>query len=223
MRALIAASLLALLAGCAATVKKGEGPELALPMESRSSLVVSFDGTDRVLAHPDWSRFKGVWRSALQAESAAAGYKLIEASRQSPGNNANGVALDVYVSNFRYLTTGQRYALGVMVGNAWVESKVSFVDINSGQTYGSRTYNTSSSAWEGVLSAMTDEQLRAISKEIVAEIKGARVIPLPAQSARASPGNQSEQAPKEQQLRELSQQKLPYEEYQKRYKQIMSE
>ena len=223
MRALIAASLLALLAGCAATVKKGEGPELALPMESRSNLAVNFQGTDRVLAHPDWSRFQGVWRSALQAESAAAGYRLIERSSQQTSKYDDAVLLDVYVSNFRYLTKGQRYGLGVMVGNAWVESRVAFVDMKSGQAYGSRTYNTSSSAWEGVLSAMTDEQLQAISKEIVAEIKSARVIPLPDQSAATPSGMPSEQASKDEQLRELSQQNLPYEEYQKRYKEIVGE
>jgi hypothetical protein len=54
-----------------------------------------------------------------------------------------------------------------MTGNAFVNAKVSFRDLNTGQVWGERHYDTSSTAWQGVFSAMTDKQVKAIGKEIV--------------------------------------------------------
>jgi len=41
----------------------------------------------------------------------------------------------------------------------------------SGRVLGSRKYSTSSTAWQGIFSAMTSKQVQAISEEIVAEVK----------------------------------------------------
>jgi hypothetical protein len=61
-----------------------------------------------------------------------------------------------------------------MVGNAWINSSADFSDLNSGRLLGTRTYDTSSSAWEGVMSAMTQEQVQAIAKQIISDIKSAK-------------------------------------------------
>ena len=58
-----------------------------------------------------------------------------------------------------------------MTGNAFIDSKVSFLDLQTGATLGERTYNTKSTAWQGVFSAMTEKQVQAICKDIVAQVR----------------------------------------------------
>jgi len=163
-----------LLGGCAASVKQGGSENLIIPEAAKSNLVVSFKGTSEAEADTDWDLFKGAWAGALKQEASAGGYKASE-SGSSAVRGADGVLLVINVKKFRYLSAGARYAAGVMVGNAWVESEADFFDLKSKQKLGYRTYATSSSAWEGVMSAMTEKQLQAISKQIIADIKAAKV------------------------------------------------
>jgi len=58
-----------------------------------------------------------------------------------------------------------------MTGNAFINSKVQFVDLSNGSALGERSYDTSSTAWQGAFSAMTDKQVRAICKEIGDQIE----------------------------------------------------
>jgi hypothetical protein len=48
---------------------------------------------------------------------------------------------------------------------------VSFRDLQSGPTFGERSYNTSSSAWQGIFAPTSDKQARAIAADIVKQIK----------------------------------------------------
>ena len=169
--AMAVASLL--LGGCAASVKQGGSQNLTIPEASKSNLFVSFKGTAEAESDTDWNLFKGAWTGALEQEASAAGYRASELS-SSTNQSANGVLLVINVNKFRYLSAGARYAAGVMVGNAWVESEADFIDLHSRQKLGYRTYATSSSAWEGVVSAMTEKQVQAISKQMIADIKSAK-------------------------------------------------
>jgi hypothetical protein len=54
-----------------------------------------------------------------------------------------------------------------MTGNAFVDSKVRFIDLKDGRVWGEQPYNTKSTAWEGVFSAMTAKQVGAICKKMV--------------------------------------------------------
>jgi hypothetical protein len=60
--------------------------------------------------------------------------------------------------------------LGVMTGNAYINARVTFRDLKSGDVRTSETYDTKSSAWGGVFAAMTTKQVDAMCHEIVAEI-----------------------------------------------------
>lgn len=225
MRAILALLAITLLSGCAATVNKhGQASQLSIADDAKSNLVVNFTGNDKVVTNANWGALKTSWRNALQSEASTAGYALKEQAGAVRLGGEPGTILLVDVSNFRYLTPAMRYGLGVMSGNAWVDAEVSFLDLQSGETIGDRKYNTSSSAWEGVFSAMTDEQLQALAKEMISEVRNAKAVasrsvdePISATAASTA------QASKDEQLRELSQQNLPYEEYQKRYQQIMGE
>lgn len=162
-----------LLSGCAASVKSGGTQTLAIPEAAKHNLVVNFQGNSKVLQNEDWPRLKQEWNDALRNEATRAGYSLSDTPVASP-TDKDGVGIKINVTNFRYLTPGARYSAGVMVGNAWVNSSADYSDLKSGQLIGTRTYDTSSSAWEGVMSAMTKEQVEAIAQQIISDIKSAK-------------------------------------------------
>ncbi|QVI69158.1 DUF4410 domain-containing protein [Pseudomonas syringae] len=162
----------ALLTGCAATVERGGLGTMSVSHAAKQNIAVEFDGSDKVLAHKDWPLLQSTWSQSLKTEAAAEGYELLVV-KQDPAPRP-GVLLKVDVSTFRYITSGARYTVGSMTGNAWVNSKVEFIDMESGRRMGLRSYDTKSTAWEGVFSAMTEKQLEAISKRIIADIKAAK-------------------------------------------------
>ncbi|MGF6222706.1 DUF4410 domain-containing protein [Pseudomonas frederiksbergensis] len=164
---------ISLLSGCAASVKSGGTETLAIQESAKQNLVVNFQGNSKVLQNEDWPRLKQEWNAALQNEATRAGYSLTETQALS-SSGKDGVDIKINVTNFRYLTPGARYGAGVMVGNAWVNSSADYSDLKSGRLIGTRTYDTSSSAWEGVMSAMTKEQVEAIAQQIISDIKNAK-------------------------------------------------
>jgi hypothetical protein len=88
-----------------------------------------------------------------------------------------GTLVAIYVNDYRYISPGARYGFGIMTGNAFVDAKAKFSDLGSGRALGERSYNTSSSAWQGVFSPMTAKQIEAICKEIVGEITSGGASP----------------------------------------------
>ncbi len=206
------------LMGCAATVEKGvSSGSLAIPQGSEQVLAVSFAGNSKVTANPEWPKLQQIWRNALRAEASLAG------KRMTSGPSSGGLVIAIEVSNFRYVTTAERMNLGVMVGNAWVNSKVRFIDSATGVDLGFREYDTSSSAWEGVMSAMTEDQVRAISKEIIADISAAHLVApvsVPTPTTESAPKGLSKQQRIQQLMDDRS---LGYEEYMRRKREIEAE
>jgi hypothetical protein len=170
------------LGGCAATVNRaGNGggagaassnASLNIPAASTRHIAVHFSGTPAVTASADWAAFRGEFRNALQAQAAASGISFSEQIGELKTGAEAGTLLAVHVNDYRYLSSGARFGLGVMTGNAFVDSKVRFLDLKTGKPYGEQAYNTSSTAWQGVFSAMTDKQLQALAKEIVGDLGG---------------------------------------------------
>ncbi|MGH8333119.1 MAG: hypothetical protein ACRER3_00505 [Pseudomonas fluorescens] len=162
-----------LLSGCAASVKSGGTEALTIEESAKKNLVVNIQGNGKVQQNDDWIRLRQEWNEALKNEAARVGYRLTESHVANPAEK-EGVGIKINVTNFRYLTPGARYAAGVMVGNAWINSSADYSDLKSGRLIGTRTYDTSSSAWEGVMSAMTQEQVEAIAQQIISDIKSAK-------------------------------------------------
>lgn len=162
-----------LLGGCAATVQRGagDGAALSVPAQAAQQVVLNVTGSPTATQSADWEQFKGEWRAAMKSAAAAAGIGYAAQDGKPVPTGNPGTLLVVHVNDYRYVSSGARLGLGVMTGNAFVDARVQFLDLNSGARFGERSYNTSSSAWQGVFAPMTSKQIEAICKEIVAQIK----------------------------------------------------
>jgi hypothetical protein len=171
-RAPLALGLAAVIAGCAANVQK---PAATAPLniEPRASrnIVLNVSGSKAAAESADWEQMKGEWRAAFKSEATRTGAKLSFQEGEPKPTGEPGTLVAVFVNDYRYLSPGARFGFGVMTGNAYIDSKVRFLNLESGKSIGERVYNTSSSAWEGVFSAMTEKQVQAIAKETFDEIK----------------------------------------------------
>ena len=76
------------------------------------------------------------------------------------------------VNDFRYVSQAERYGLGVMTGNAFMDVEAEFLELPQLRPFATRKFQTSSSAWQGIFSAMTPKQVEAVAKEIVNEVAG---------------------------------------------------
>ncbi len=170
---LVAATLV--LAACAATVKRGtDGAAPALPAAAAQKLVLNVTGPASATGHADWSAFKDEWRAYFAAKSAEAGIPFQMQDGAPRPSGESGTLLVVTVNDFRFIRPGTRYGVGVMTGNAFIDSQLAFRDLKTGATWGTQQANTSSSAWEGVFSAMTNKQVEAIAADAVNQVKNAR-------------------------------------------------
>jgi PDZ domain len=175
MKYLFVVALLAaatVLSGCAANVRRSLDNQvgLTIPRTSAQKIVMNVTGSDIATSSDDWEPLKGEWRAAMRAATAevALGYS---AQDEAPHPTSEpGTLVVVYINDYRYISPAARYGFGVMTGNAFIDSKVSFLNLQTGAPYGERAYNTSSTAWQGVFSAMTAKQIQAICRDIVSEI-----------------------------------------------------
>ena len=81
--------------------------------------------------------------------------------------------LQVYVNDYRMVGIGSRVFFGVMTGNAYIDAKASYIDLNDGKAFGERAYDTTSSAWAGVFAKMTPQQVDAIASKVFGEMASA--------------------------------------------------
>lgn len=165
------AILVVLAAGCASTVKKSD-QSVPTPIASTSgkSIVLNVTGSTTATTAKDWNDFKGLWRDACTQESAAvgAGFSVQDGEPKPTGDAGTLVVVDV--ADYRYVSTGARFMFGVMTGNAFINAQVTFRDLKSGDVRAKKTYDTTSTAWQGIFSGMTTKQVRAMCHEIVGEV-----------------------------------------------------
>jgi hypothetical protein len=163
-----------LLTGCAANVQRSGASvtTAVLSRDAKSKIVLVVRGSDAVAKSADWPLMREEWRAAMSQAAAAQG--LAYADQPDPDKTPRaagaGTLVTVMVNDYRYVATGTRYGLGVFTGNAFVNSEVTFADFKTGRVVGSRKYDTSSSAMQGVFSAMTSKQVQGIATEIVKDV-----------------------------------------------------
>ena len=159
------------LSGCAASVTRPSGSQQELQAQARPTAVAFvITGKPSIQASSDWHTFRAEWRTAFASVVAGAGlpfsYHETDTIEAIPGT----VLVKINVNDYRYLTPGARYGFGIMTGNAFIDANAEFITYPERKSIGTRKYSTSSSAWQGVFSAMTDKQVLAISNEIVQEL-----------------------------------------------------
>lgn len=165
-------SLVLLLAGCASTVKKQDG-SAAVPVGTKApgkNVVLNLTGSDTTTSAKDWNGFKGIWKDECSDEfhQAEAQFSMQDGAPQPTGSEGDLIVVNVV--DYRYVSIGARIAFGIMTGNAFINAQVGFRDLKTGGTWDTQTYDTQSSAWNGVFAAMTTKQVRAICHEILGKV-----------------------------------------------------
>jgi hypothetical protein len=171
IRSTLVAAVVAL-TGCAATVTKpADAPAAPLQVTSKpASVALLITGNATIQAAADWHTFRAEWRSAFSAAAAAAAITASYLESEPADQPAGTVLIRVVVNEYRYLTPGARFGFGVFTGNAFVDAEAEFVEFPARRSIGKRKYATTSSAWQGVFSAMTDKQVRALSDAMLKDL-----------------------------------------------------
>jgi hypothetical protein len=159
------------LTGCAATVQKGPGEQkMTVPAASARAVVFTVDATPEVTASPNWAALVEEWQNSMKwaADNAKISYSWAAAGSKPAAQAA--VHVVVKVKDFKFVSAGKRWALGVFTGNASINAEASFTDLASGRALGTRSYGSSSSFIQGVFAPMTERQLESISTEIVGDV-----------------------------------------------------
>ena len=190
----VAAAAIAL-AGCAAKVIEGPRTQIRHVTEQQAKSI-ALRLTSPHSNASDWETFKGEWRIAFTEESRrlGIGYEYLE-GRSKPEATV-GTVVTINFNDYRYLTSGLRYGFGVMTGNAYIDAGVTFSDIATGAHLGSAKYDTTSTAWEGIFSAMTDKQVAAVTRAIFRDLRGGTLDAGSAPPAAAQPAPPTPAAPK---------------------------
>ena len=177
------------LAGCAASGAKHDNspsaaaaqaapsaavPPLTTPAASAKRLVLNMSGPAAVIQAKDWPAFEEEWRAtfAEHAKEAGVAFDVQKGDPRSTGET--GTLLQVYVNDYRMVGIGARVFFGVMTGNAYIDAKASYTDLDDGKAFGERVYNTTSSAWGGVFAKMTPQQVDAVASKVFAEMAAAK-------------------------------------------------
>jgi hypothetical protein len=168
------------LVGCAATVERTPpaggsasqpAPSMKIPADAGKRLVLNVQPDPKFAADGGWVGFKKEWVDITKEQATGQGMAFAAQDGAPKATGEPGTLVVVSIKDYRHVTVGQRIGLGIMTGNAFIDSKVEFRDLATGKLYGERAYNTSSSAWGGVFAAMTPKQIYALADEIIKEIK----------------------------------------------------
>jgi hypothetical protein len=168
---LLVAACLSLLAGCASNVQKSdESPPTRIGASSGKTIVLNMTGSTVATTAKDWNDFKSLWREPCTHESTVVGDTFSIQDGEAKPTGQDGTLVVVDVADYRYVSGGTRIMFGVMTGNAYINAHVTFRDLKSGEVRSTKTYDTTSSAWEGVFAGMTTKQVSAMCHQIFVDI-----------------------------------------------------
>ena len=161
------------LSGCAAVVQKPANTAAIHTTGHIKQVALLITAKPDIKSSSDWLTFCAEWRSAFNAAASARKIHSVYLEKAPDTLPSGTVLVRVFVNDYRYMTPGERFGFGILAGNAYIEAKADFVEFPGAQKIGSEKLSTTSSAWQGVFSAVTDKQVRAISDDILTELTGA--------------------------------------------------
>lgn len=165
-------------AGAAAASDAAPLPPLTMPAASAKRLTLNMTGPAAVTQAKDWSAFQEEWRATFAEHAKQAGVAFDVQKGDAHSIGESGTLLQVYVNDYHMVGIGSRIFFGVMTGNAYIDAKAGYSDLNDGTVFGERLYNTTSSAWGGVFAKMTPQQVDVIASKVFAELGTAANAPL---------------------------------------------
>jgi hypothetical protein len=157
-------------AGAATAPIAASLPPLTTPSASAKRLVLNMTGPATVTQSKDWTAFQEEWRATFADHAKETGVAFEVQKGEARPTGEAGTLLQVYVNDYRMVGIGARVFFGVMTGNAYIDAKASYTDLNDGKVFGERDYNTTSSAWGGVFAKMTPQQVDAIASKVFGEL-----------------------------------------------------
>lgn len=180
MRIVISLVLLALLGGCASAQvdTQASSGALLLTKEARRNILVSLDASQQAKDDEGWQSLRSALHSNLDRKAFESLYSLTFVPGR-PRMAAPGVLVDIDVTTFRYRSQWPRRLVGPATGEAWVDARVAYYDLQTGRLLASRTYRTGSEAWGAFFSSMSERQVDALTAQIIDEIRLAEQ-PIPA-------------------------------------------
>lgn len=173
---LLSAGLILSLAGCAATVKQTPtSAASSVPPSSRvqaptGTLVAVLQGSSAMRNSEDWEAFVEEWQESLATASSEAKVPFVFASNGDKLPQNASVLLRLTVKDFKYVSTTKRYLMGIIAGDASMDVDAQYIELPSNRPFGSKTFNTTSSAWQGIFSAVTPKQVQTVSEIILKDI-----------------------------------------------------
>ncbi|RYG11814.1 MAG: hypothetical protein EON92_09720 [Burkholderiales bacterium] len=145
-----------------------------MPAASAKTLALNMSGPKAVTEAKDWAAFKEEWRATFAEHAKQQGIAFsMQDGAARPAGNA-GTLLAVHVNDYRMVGIGARIFFGVMTGNAYIDAKAVYQDLQTGAPFGDQVYNTSSNAWHGVFAKMTPQQVDAIAADVMGQLKAAK-------------------------------------------------
>jgi hypothetical protein len=167
-------AFMVVLTGCAANVQRSgaDTAPLALATGAKSQIVLFVSGSDAAANSSDWELMRAEWRTSMASAAAARGISFVYQDAPSKSTVGAGTLVNVKVKDYRFISTGARYAMGVFSGNAYVNTDITFSEAKSGRVIGTRKYDTSSNFMQGIFAPMTSKQVEAMCTEIVKEVAG---------------------------------------------------
>lgn len=145
-----------------------------VPAASAKALTLNMSGPKNVTEAKDWAAFKEEWRATFAEHAKQQGVAFsMQDGPVRPAGNA-GTLLAVHVNDYRMVGIGARIFFGVMTGNAYIDAKAAYQDLETGKPFGEQVYNTTSSAWHGIFGKMTPQQVDTIATDVMGQLKAAK-------------------------------------------------
>jgi hypothetical protein len=147
---------------------------VAVPAAAAKKVVMSMTGPKNVVEAKDWVDFKREWRETFAEHAKAAGIEFSFVDGESRPQGSDGTLLRVQIDDYRMVGIGARILLGVMTGNAFIDTRIDFASLRDGAPFGEQRHNTTSSAWSGIFAKVTPQQVDAIASAVFQDLKAAR-------------------------------------------------
>jgi hypothetical protein len=169
------------LSGCAATVTRSDGtdgksasaaagPAIAVPAESLKKVVIVFEAAGTFAKDAGWNEFTKEWGDIFVERFKAKGIEAQPRANATPARGEIGTVLTLKIKDFRNLRPGAKIALGMLSGNAFINSTGDFSDLATGKVYGTQNYNSTGSALQGIFAPTSPQQMYAIADQVINDL-----------------------------------------------------